>query len=167
MGRGPRSQSRGLQALFDRYIGDDPAKAERFEAAKSNAEVAQAIYDLRTGAGLSQQALAGLVGTTASVICRLEDADYDGHSLSMLKRIAAAVGRRVEIRFAPVVRPAGHRPAGRGPKAAVGTKPVAAAKAAAKVKAGTAPKAAATKAAQAKGKAAHTKAGKRDRVKSD
>ncbi len=40
-----------------------------------------------------------LVGTTASVICLLEDADYEGHSLSMLRRIAAALHRRVEIRF--------------------------------------------------------------------
>jgi hypothetical protein len=35
------------------------------------------------------------------VICRLEDADYDGHSLAMLRRVAAAVGKRVEVRFVP------------------------------------------------------------------
>ena len=39
------------------------------------------------------------MGTTQSVISRLEDADYEGHSLAMLNRIAAAVERRVEIRF--------------------------------------------------------------------
>jgi len=39
------------------------------------------------------------VGTTASVICRLEDAEYDGHSLAMLRRIAEALGKRVEVRF--------------------------------------------------------------------
>ena len=59
------------------------------------------IYDLRTKAGLAQRALAKKVGTTASTICRLEDADYDGHSLFMLKRIAEALDRRVEIRFVP------------------------------------------------------------------
>jgi hypothetical protein len=32
-------------------------------------------------------------------MCRLEDADYAGHSLSMLQRIAGALGKRVEIRF--------------------------------------------------------------------
>jgi hypothetical protein len=46
--------------------------------------------------------LARLVGTTASVICRLENADYEGHSLVMLNRIAAALRQRVEIRFVPV-----------------------------------------------------------------
>jgi hypothetical protein len=35
----------------------------------------------------------------------LEDAYYDGHSLPVLKRIAEALGRRVEIRFAPRRRP--------------------------------------------------------------
>jgi hypothetical protein len=47
-----------------------------------------------------------LIGTTASVICRLEDADYEGHSLAMLRRIAAALNQRVEIRFVPIRRSA-------------------------------------------------------------
>jgi transcriptional regulator with XRE-family HTH domain len=50
---------------------------------------------------LTQEGLAKLVGTTASVISRLEDSDYEGHSLTMLKRIAGAVDKRVEIRFVP------------------------------------------------------------------
>ncbi len=35
------------------------------------------------------------------MISRLEDADYDGHSVSLLRRVAEAVGKRVEIRFVP------------------------------------------------------------------
>ena len=50
------------------------------------------VHDLRTQAGLTQKELAARIGTTPSVISRLEDADYGGHSLSMLRRIAAAVG---------------------------------------------------------------------------
>jgi len=42
------------------------------------------------------------VGTTPSVISRLDDDDYDGHSLAMLRRIAAALNKRVEIRFVPL-----------------------------------------------------------------
>jgi hypothetical protein len=41
------------------------------------------------------------VGTTASVICRLEDAGYEGHSMTMLRRVAQAMGKRVEVRFVP------------------------------------------------------------------
>ena len=69
-------------------------------------EVAKRIYDLRTKAGLTQRELAKKVGTTASVICRLEDVDYEGQSLSMMKRIAAALDKRVEIRFVGLRKPA-------------------------------------------------------------
>jgi transcriptional regulator with XRE-family HTH domain len=72
------------------------------EEARANDEVARKIYELRTKASLTQRQLAKLVGTTVSVICLLEDGDYKGHSLSMLRRIAQAVNRRVEIRFMPL-----------------------------------------------------------------
>ncbi|MCH7703025.1 MAG: helix-turn-helix domain-containing protein [Planctomycetes bacterium] len=68
----------------------------------ANAEIARKLHDLREKAGLSQRELAKRVGTSASVICRLEDADYNGHSLSMLQRIAAALDKRVEIRFVSI-----------------------------------------------------------------
>ena len=58
-----------------------------------------ALYRFRTEAGLTQATLARKVGTTASVISRLEDADYRGHSLSMLRRITEALGWRIELRF--------------------------------------------------------------------
>ncbi len=63
--------------------------------------VGQMVYDARTEAGLTQKELAEAIGTTQSVISQLEDAEYDGHSLSMLRRIAKAVHSRVEIRFVP------------------------------------------------------------------
>lgn len=94
----PKS-SDALCFLRDRYVGDDPERVASYEAAVANAEIARDIHQLRNQAGLTQAQLAARVGTTASVICRLEDAEYEGHSLSMLRRIAAAVGKRVEVRF--------------------------------------------------------------------
>ena len=105
MTRGLRPRSPGLAALCDQFIGDDPVKLESFGAAKTNAEIARAVYRLRNAAGLSQRELAERVGTSPSVMSRLEDADYDGHSLSMLNRVAAALGRRVELRFPPAGTP--------------------------------------------------------------
>jgi transcriptional regulator with XRE-family HTH domain len=99
----PRPESKTLGHLYDRFIAGDPERVASYEKALADSEVAGAIYTLRTEAGLSQRELAARVGTTASVICRLEDADYDGHSLSMLRRIAAALNRRVIISFAPAV----------------------------------------------------------------
>ena len=66
-------------------------------------DVARKIRELREEAGLSQRKLAELMGTTASVICRLEDADYEGHSLSMLNCIASALDRRIKIDFVKIV----------------------------------------------------------------
>ena len=104
MGRKSRFESEALQYAYNRYVGRDKKKAEAFDAELANAEVARKLYDLRTQAGLTQAALAKLVGTTASVISRLEDADYDGHSLAMLRRIATGLNKRVEIRFVPLKR---------------------------------------------------------------
>ncbi len=56
---------------------------------------------VRMHAGLTQQQLAKVVGTTQPVIARLEDAGYRGHSLRMLRRIAAALKKDVAIRFVP------------------------------------------------------------------
>lgn len=89
-------------------MGNDAGRIEAYEQEEVNAEIARKLFDLRTKAGLSQRQLAERVGTSASAICRLEDADYEGHSLSLLKRIAEALDRRVELRFVPArkLRPA-------------------------------------------------------------
>lgn len=91
-----------VEIMSRRYFEGNPDMLAALEEARANDEVARKIYALRTKAGLTQRELAKLVGTTASVICMLEDADYKGHSLSMLRRIAAALNRRLEIRFVPV-----------------------------------------------------------------
>jgi len=72
-----------------------------YEQEVLNADLARKIFRLRTKAGLSQRELAERVGTSASAICRLEDAEYDGHSLSVLRRIAQALDKRVDVRFLP------------------------------------------------------------------
>src|SRR5438128_11506982 len=88
-------------AILDRMAGESPELRRLTEEARVNAAVAQLIYAAREKAGLSQAELAERIGTKQSVISRLEDADYEGHSLSMLHRIAAALGQRIEIRFLP------------------------------------------------------------------
>jgi ribosome-binding protein aMBF1 (putative translation factor) len=90
-----------VKILHRRYYEGKPQRLAGLETARANDQVARKITTLRTKAGLSQRQLARLVGTSASVICRLEDADYEGHSLAMLNRIAAVLNRRVEIRFVP------------------------------------------------------------------
>ena len=93
--------SDAIEILHQRYVRGDAGKLAELERIRADNAVARKIYDLRMEAGLSQRALAKMVGTSASAICRLEDADYEGHSLAMLNRIAEALDRRVEIRFVP------------------------------------------------------------------
>jgi ribosome-binding protein aMBF1 (putative translation factor) len=86
-------------AILERMEAGNLELRRLTEQARINAAVAQLIYSARTKAGLSQADLADKLGTKQSVISRLEDADYDGHSLSMLQRIAAALNLILEIRF--------------------------------------------------------------------
>jgi transcriptional regulator with XRE-family HTH domain len=96
-----KDTSKAFEILHRRYIGESAERKASFEAERVNAEVARTIYDLRKEAGLTQQELAELIGTTQSVISRLEDADYEGHSLSMLSRIAGHLNRRLVIQMVP------------------------------------------------------------------
>jgi ribosome-binding protein aMBF1 (putative translation factor) len=103
--------SEALQYTYNKYIGNDPEQIAAYGQESANIDVAKLIYNLRTKEGLSQRSLRKKVDTSASVICRLEDADYEGHSLSMLKRITAALGRRLEIRTVPITKRASTEPA--------------------------------------------------------
>src|SRR6516164_8698128 len=96
-----KNQKRTSDALvlLDRLTGNSPEMAELLEQERANLDIARKIHELRAKAGLSQAELAKRVGTTQSVISRLEDADYEGHSLAMLRRVASALQKRVEIRF--------------------------------------------------------------------
>ncbi|AOY82178.1 helix-turn-helix transcriptional regulator [Moorena producens JHB] len=87
--------------IIDKKIRTDPDMEAMVAEASINAEVAQLIYEARTKAGLTQKQLAELVGTKQPVIARLEDADYEGHSLSMLQKIARALNQRVVIHLTP------------------------------------------------------------------
>ena len=74
-----------LEIIHRRHYARRPHRQASLQEARANAEIARKIFDLRQEAGLTQRGLAKLLGTTASVICRLEDADYEGHSLAMLQ----------------------------------------------------------------------------------
>jgi ribosome-binding protein aMBF1 (putative translation factor) len=97
-----RSTSDGLAIMDRRHFQGHPTRLRALAEATLNAHIAQEIYALRTKAGLTQKQLAELVKTTDSVISRLEDADYAGHSLKLLERISAALNRRLEIHFVPL-----------------------------------------------------------------
>lgn len=97
-----KKKTKDVAKIIDQLIGGDREMREMVDREMLNAQVARMIYEAREAAGMTQAQLAKLVGTSQPVIARLEDADYEGHSLTMLKRIAEKLGKRVEIRLAPL-----------------------------------------------------------------
>lgn len=87
--------------LIDKRFGVSADAEALHEEFSEQAEVAEILHAARKAAGLTQKQLADLAGTTQQVISQLEDADYQGHSMSMLRRIAAALDSRIEIRLVP------------------------------------------------------------------
>ena len=90
---------------FDRYLEkqlEDAAFAARFKHAGEAWDVALQIAALRKQARLSQKDLAKLLKTSQQQISRLESPGYEGHSLSMLRRVAEVLRARVRVVFEPV-----------------------------------------------------------------
>ena len=89
---------------FDTYLEEqlrDPDFAERFKRAGEAWDVALQIAALREKAGLSQKDLARKLKTSQQQISRLESPSYEGHSLSMLRRVANVLGATVHVTLAP------------------------------------------------------------------
>ncbi len=89
---------------FDVYLEEqlkDKAFAERFERAGEAWDVAIQIAALRKKAGLSQKDLARKLKTSQQQVSRLESPAYEGHSLSMLRRVAQALNARINLNFEP------------------------------------------------------------------
>jgi ribosome-binding protein aMBF1 (putative translation factor) len=71
----------------------------RMEKKALNQRIAVLVQTARLRAGLTQVELAERARTRQPVIARFEDPHYEGHSLSMLQRIAAALDLKVEVRL--------------------------------------------------------------------
>ncbi len=85
---------------FDLYLErqlKDPSFAEKFRKAGKAWDLAIQLVSLRKKVGLSQKELAKRVGTSQQQISRLESPSYEGHSLSMLRRVAEVLGATVRV----------------------------------------------------------------------
>ncbi len=87
----------GVKILHKLFVDNEQEmEAMRYEET-ANLEIAQWMYDLREEAGLTQEKLAEMTGIAAEDIHRLEESDYEGHTLAMLRRVAKALGKEVRI----------------------------------------------------------------------
>lgn len=97
--KSPGKPANATDYLLKKYVAGKPDMEILLCEEAENCRIAEAVYSMRESAQLTQQQLAAKIGTKKSAISRLEDADYEGHSLGMLKRIADALGYKVSLSF--------------------------------------------------------------------
>lgn len=73
--------------------------AETRAGVEQDLALGQLIYDLRTGSGLSQRELAERMGTTQSVISRMEEGGGARNRIDTLARVATALDRHLVVSF--------------------------------------------------------------------
>jgi len=75
--------------------------AAAYEALELEYQLANQMLKARSRAGLTQDAVADLMGTTKSAISRLEAAGKHAPSLTTLRRYAEAVGCDLQVKLVP------------------------------------------------------------------
>jgi DNA-binding XRE family transcriptional regulator len=78
--------------------------SQAYDALEEEFTLIREMLSARSKSGLTQEAVAELMGTTKSAISRLESAGKHAPSLTTLKKYAQAVGCHLEIKLVP-----GHR----------------------------------------------------------
>lgn len=89
-------KSKDALEIIQKRIDKSPSLKKAYLEEERNYHIACKIRENRKAAGLTQKELARLVGTKQSVISRLENAEYAGHTVAMLKKIATALNIRLE-----------------------------------------------------------------------
>lgn len=75
--------------------------SEAYEALELEYQVIDQLLKARARAGLTQDAVAELMGTTKSAVSRLESAGKHTPSISTLRRYAQAVGCDLQVKLVP------------------------------------------------------------------
>jgi len=97
------AKAKDYARLLAEQIKGDRDFADDMDRERLNGEIAVLIYSERTTAGLTQQELADKAGTHQSVIARLEDAEYSGRTIELLRKVLRALGCRLAVSVAPLV----------------------------------------------------------------
>ncbi len=92
--------ARDIQA---KEMADDPAYRDAYDALESEFGVINSLIKARTRAKLSQAEVASRMGTTESVVSRLESGRVKP-STRTLERYARATGHRLQISLEPTSR---------------------------------------------------------------
>ena len=94
-----RKRTRPMDDLFAEWR-KDPRYVAEYDALEEEFTLAAAVIAARVHAGLTQEQLAHRMGTTQSVIARLEGGKSKP-STTTLEKLAQATGTRLKIAFEP------------------------------------------------------------------
>jgi len=75
--------------------------SQAYDGLEEEYTLVREMLSARSKAGLTQEAVAELMGTTKSAVSRLESAGKHAPSITTLKKYARAVGCDLEIKFVP------------------------------------------------------------------
>lgn len=89
------------EILNRRFYEGHPQRIEQRAQIHRNMALGMKIRRLREDLGWTQRELAKRIGTQPSAISRIEDADYDGHSVALLAKVAEALDMMLIIDFEP------------------------------------------------------------------
>ncbi len=91
-----------IEKLFAKWH-EDPEYVREYEALEEEFALARALIEARANAGLTQEEVAQRMGTTQSVVARLEGG-RSKPSTSTLAKFAKATGTRLRVSFETVPR---------------------------------------------------------------
>jgi len=89
-----------FKKLKDQWLKDAEVRKE-YEALRVEFQLAEELIKARTKAKVTQAELARRIGTKSTAISRLESPNYGKASISMLKKVAQALGCELQIRLVP------------------------------------------------------------------
>lgn len=106
----PRSWADEVQARVDqerqRQFPPDPrGELDADALMRLQREIARELFAARMRARLTQEQVAAFMGTTKSVVCRLESHSMHMPSTGTLLRYARAVGCTIQVRLTPYIEP--------------------------------------------------------------
>ena len=96
-----RATTSAREILRRRLYDGRPERVAQREQTRREMTLGDKLRRYREQAGLTQEQLARQIGTGPSAISRIEDADYDGHTMETLRRVADALDMRLIIDFEP------------------------------------------------------------------
>jgi transcriptional regulator with XRE-family HTH domain len=90
---------------YNEFIKGDPKRVAHFKVVRAQSALARSVYDIRKKLNMTREALAERSGLTPEIIEDLEESDYDGDWVDVIRKIEQAFAAWVKEVLAPTYKP--------------------------------------------------------------